>query len=219
MRAMILAAGYGKRMGILTKELPKPLLLKDKPLIAYHLQAMARAGIQEVVINLGYLGHKIEAALGRGEQFGVQIHYSYENPILETGGGIALALPLLGDEPFLVVSADIFTDFSFERLPRFPKGLIHMVMVDNPIHHPHGDYALIDQEIVENGTPLLNFSGIAVYRPELFVNCPKGAFPISLLFKKAIQACAVTGEYYAGLWHNIGTPEQLAELNESKFCL
>ena len=215
MRAMILAAGYGKRMGDLTAHLPKPLLLlKGKPLISYHLHAMARAGIQEVVINLGYLGHKIEALLGKGEQFGVRITYSYEEPILETGGGIAFALPLLGKEPFLVVSADIFTDFPFECLPKFPNGLIHMVMVDNPVHHPRGDYALIGQEVRENEGQLLNFAGIAVYRPELFADCPKGAFPISLLFKKAIQARAVTGEYYAGLWHNIGTPAQLAELNE-----
>ena len=215
MRAMILAAGYGKRMKTLTADLPKPLLpLRGKPLISYHLHAMAKAGIQEVIINLGYLGHKIEAVLGQGEQFGLRITYSYENPILETGGGIAFALPLLGEAPFLVVSADIFTDFPFERLPASPKGLIHMVMVDNPPHHPKGDYALAGDNILENGEPRLNFAGIAVYRPELFVDCPKGAFPISTLFKKAIQAQRVTGEYYAGLWHNIGTPEQLTELNE-----
>ncbi len=213
---MILAAGYGKRMGSLTIDLPKPLLLlRGQPLISYHLRAMARAGIQEVVINLGYLGHKIEEALGQGEQFNVRIHYSYEEPILETGGGIVYALPLLGEAPFMVVSADIFTDFPFEQLPKFPKGLAHLVMVDNPSHHPTGDYGLVGEAVMESGGPLLNFSGIGVYRPELFVDCPKGAFPIALLFKKAIQSHAVTGEYYAGLWHNIGTPLQLSELNDS----
>ncbi len=213
---MILAAGYGKRMGPLTAKIPKPLLLvKNKPLISYHLQAMARAGITEVVINVAYLGHKIEAALGQGEQFGVRISYSYEDPVLETGGGIAKALPLLGEEPFIVVSADVFTDFPFKRLPKFPKGLVHLVMVDNPSYHPRGDYALVDGVIAENGNALLNFAGIGVYRPELFVDCPTGAFPISLLFKKAMQKQAITGEYYQGLWHNIGTPEQLSLLNES----
>lgn len=214
MRAMILAAGVGARMRPLTNITPKPLLLvKGKPLIVYHLEALARAGIRDIVINLGHLGDKIEKFLGNGRPFNVNLTYSYENPILETGGGIAKALPLLGVDPFIVVSADIFTDYPFAQLPKNPVGLLHLVLVDNPPHHPQGDFALLDGWVGAKEGPLLNFAGIGVYRPELFRDCPKGIFPVSLLFKKAIANRQVTGEYYQGIWHNIGTPEQLATLN------
>jgi len=210
---MILAAGRGKRMGALTDNCPKPLLtLKNKPLIIYQIEALLRAGVKDIVINLGYLGHQIASKLGDGKQFGVRIQYSIEDPILETGGGVAKALPLLGHDPFIVVSSDIFTDYPYEQLPTDPQGLIHMVMVDNPPYHPKGDYALIDGKICETGGPLLNFGGIGVYRPELFINCPEGIFPLSVLYKKAIAEQQVTGEYYKGLWHNIGTPAQLKDL-------
>lgn len=213
MRAMILAAGRGKRMGFLTENTPKPLLkIKNKPLITHQIESLARAGIKDIVINLGYLGHKIEAALGHGKQFGVSIQYSVEDPILETGGGVAKALPLLGSDPFIVVSSDIYTDYPYEKLPKDPKGLVHMVMVDNPPYHPRGDYALIDGNIAETGRALLNFGGIGVYRPELFTGCPEGIFPLSVLYKKAIQAQQITGEYFQGVWHNIGTPDQLEAL-------
>ncbi len=213
---MILAAGRGKRMESLTDQIPKPLLsIKNKPLIVYHIMALKKAGIDDIVINLGYLGYKIQAALGNGSEWGVNIEYSPEDPVLETGGGIAKALALLGSDPFIALSSDIFTDFPFVCLPKKPKGLLHMVMVDNPPYHPVGDYALIHEKVCETGAPLLNFGGIAVYRPELFEGCPEGKFPVSLLFKKAIQAGLVTGEYYKGLWHNLGTPDQLLMLNES----
>jgi N-acetyl-alpha-D-muramate 1-phosphate uridylyltransferase len=215
MKAMILAAGRGLRMLPLTLNLPKPLLaVKGTPLIVYHLQAFRRAGIHEIVINLGHLGSKIEQFLGDGRQWGVQIHYSYEDPILETGGGIAKALPLLGTDPFLVVSSDVFTDFPFEHLPREPQGLIHLVMVDNPSYHPKGDYALQEGNLLKTGETLFNFGGIGIYRPALFMGCPEGAFPVSTLFEKAINLHQATGEYYRGFWHNIGTPEQLAILND-----
>ena len=213
---MILAAGRGKRMQSLTDQMPKPLLLiKNQPLIVYHLLNLKKAGIEDIVINLGYLGHKIKDALGNGTEWGVNIEYSPEDPILETGGGIAKALPLLGTDPFIALSSDIFTDFPFERLLFIPEGLVHMVMVDNPPYHPTGDYALLNGKVRETGDSLLNFGGIAVYRPELFIACPKGIFPVSILFKKAILSGMATGEYYQGMWHNLGTPEQLLSLNHS----
>jgi MurNAc alpha-1-phosphate uridylyltransferase len=211
MHAMILAAGRGKRMGSLTEHTPKPLLkIKNKPLITHQIEALARAGIKDIVMNVGYLGSQIEAALGNGKQFGVSIQYSPEDPVLETGGGVAKALPLLGSDPFIVVSSDIYTDYPYDKLPKDPNALIHMVMVDNPPYHPRGDYALVDGKIAETGGPLLNFGGIGVYRPELFAGCPVGIFPLAVLYKKAIQSQQITGEYYCGVWHNIGTPEQLA---------
>lgn len=210
MRAMILAAGRGKRMGALTNHTPKPLLLfRNKALIIYQIETLARAGIQDIVINLGYLGYKIAETLGTGKQFGVNIVYSVEDPILETGGGVAKALPLLGADPFIVISSDIYTDYPYEKLPKEPEGLIHMVMVDNPPYHPRGDYALVNGKISESGASLLNFGGIGVYRPELFEGCPEGIFPLAVLYQRAIQAQQVTGEYYQGVWHNIGTPDQL----------
>ena len=213
MKAMILAAGRGKRMKDLTTKLPKPLLLiKGEPLIVHQIKALKNAGICDIVINLHYLGDMIKAELKKGDSWGVNIEYSEEDPVLETGGGIAKALPLLGDKPFVVISSDVYTDYSYQQLPHAISGLLHMVLVDNPPHHPTGDYALIHGKVREAGGPLLNFGGIAVYHPELFVGCPQGYFPISLLFKKAIQADQVTGEYYQGVWHNLGTPEQLAEL-------
>ncbi|HQY22277.1 MAG TPA: sugar phosphate nucleotidyltransferase, partial [Gammaproteobacteria bacterium] len=126
MRAMILAAGRGKRMGTLTDHTPKPLLsIKSKPLIVYQIEALRDAGVEAFVINLGYLGHKIEAALGNGARFGVRIQYSLEDPVLETGGGVVKALPLLGRDPFIVVSSDIYTDFPYKQLPKDPEGLVH----------------------------------------------------------------------------------------------
>jgi MurNAc alpha-1-phosphate uridylyltransferase len=215
MQAMILAAGRGKRMGALTDHIPKPLLpIKNKPLIVYQIEALKDAGVEAFVINLGHLGHKIEAALGNGTKFGVQIQYSLEDPVLETGGGVAKALPLLGSDPFIVVSSDIYTDFPYKKLPKDPKGLVHLVMVDNPPHHPRGDYGLVDGKICKMGEPLFNFGGIGVYRPELFIGCPEGSFPLYVLYEKAIKEQQISGEYYQGLWHNIGKPEQLADLNQ-----
>ncbi len=220
MRAMILAAGEGKRMRPLTDHTPKPLLLVAKqPLITYHLKSFKMAGITEVVINLGYLGEKIENYLGNGTEYGVNIQYSYEDPILETGGGIKKALPLLGKNPFIAVSGDVLTDFDFRKLPKEPMGLAHLVLTDNPPHHLKGDYALINNYIVESGGPLLNFGGIGVYRPELFESCPEGRYPLPLLFKQAIAQGQITGEHFSGLWHNIGTPEQLQTIALQKNIL
>ena len=214
MRAMILAAGRGKRMGALTDHMPKPLLLiKQKPLIVYQIEALREAGVEVFIINLGYLGYKIAARLGDGKQFGVQIKYSLEDPVLETGGGVLKALPLLGADPFIVVSGDIYTDFPYKKLPKNPKDLLHLVMVDNPPHHPRGDYTLVDGKISKTGQPLFNFGGIGVYRSELFLGCQEGRFPLKVLYEKAIKEQKVSGEYYPGLWHNVGTSAQLADLN------
>lgn len=220
MRAIILSAGLGKRMLPLTLHTPKPLLqVAGDPLIVHHIRNLSLAGIHEIVINLGHLGEKIKATLGNGATFGVNLAYSFEDPILETAGGIkqALALDLLGQDPFIAVSSDLFTDFPFANLPMIPKGLIHMILTDNPPHHPKGDYALMGEKVVEkapepNGS-LLNFAGIAVYRPELFEACPEGIYKLPQLFKTAFSSNSITGEYYRGIWYNIGTPEDLQAVN------
>lgn len=215
MRAMILSAGRGKRMRPLTDTCPKPLLtVHHKPLIVYHIEALQRAGIKEIVINLGYLGQKIKEELGNGEKFGVDIQYSWEDPILETAGGIMQALPFLGDKPFIAVSADIFTDYPFERLPKEPEGLVHLVLTDNPPHHARGDFALSEGRINETDKPLYNFAGIGVYRQELFKDYKPQVLPLYPFYKKAIENNQITGEHYAGLWYNVGTPEQLLTLNQ-----
>lgn len=221
MKAMILAAGQGQRMRPLTDHLPKPLLTVGKdPLIVHHIKNLASAGIREIVINLGHLGDKLKSALGDGRQYNVSIEYSPENPVLETGGGIAQALNLLGEKPFIALSGDIYTDFPFSALPQEPKGLAHLVLVDNPPHHPRGDYALNGEYVEKTGECMLNFGGIGVYRPELFAGCPKGPFPLPKLFESALAnqtihgTLHISGEYYNGRWFNIGTAEQLKYVNE-----
>lgn len=219
---MILAAGKGERMRPLTDSLPKPLLtVLGKPIITYHLTALAKAGIRDIVINLGHLGDKIVETLGDGSRFNVNIQYSYEDPILETAGGIKQALPLLGEEPFIAVSGDILTDFNFSKLPTTLEGLAHLVLTENPPHHPKGDFALQNGLVVDLPDPLLtaptlfNFAGIGVYSPEFFENCPKGAYPLGKLFKTAIKSKQITGEFFKGVWYNIGTPEQLKDVEKS----
>lgn len=219
MKAIILAAGLGKRLQPLTHRTPKPLLkVCNKPIIVYHIEALAKAGICEIVINinLAHLGQQIEDYLGNGQQWQVNIQYSKENPALETGGGIYKALPLLGSKPFVAVSGDVLTHFPFERLPKNPSGLAHLVLVDNPPFHPKGDYALINGFVSEVGGSLLNFAGIGVYRPELFAGCPLGAFRLPSLFKKPMLEQKITGEYYSGFWHNIGTIEDLKQAEASQ---
>ncbi len=212
MKAMILAAGRGERMRPLTDTTPKPLLRAGgKALIEYHLEALAHAGIKELVVNHAHLGDRIEAALGDGSGYGVAITYSPETSALETGGGIFQALSRLGPGPFVVVNGDIWTDFPFQRLPE-PKGLAHLVLVDNPSHHSGGDFALRGGRVETDGTRL-TFSGIGVYRPELFEGCRPGAFRLAPLLRRAMEAGDVSGEHYRGRWMDIGTPERLAELN------
>jgi len=217
MKAMILAAGRGERMRPLTDTIPKPLLrIGGQTLVERHIQALARAGFRELVINYAYLGEKLVAALGDGGVYGVEIYYSPEQPgALETGGGIFNALPLLGEAPFVVVNADIWTDFPFERLPLQPTGLAHLVMVDNPAHHPAGDFSLTQGRLATQGPAMLTFAGIGVYRPGLFADCRTGAYPLAPLLREAMADDKVSGEHFHGTWFDIGTPERLAAVNET----
>jgi N-acetyl-alpha-D-muramate 1-phosphate uridylyltransferase len=215
MKAMILAAGRGERMRPLTDDTPKPLLrIGGQTLIERHVHALARAGITELVINHAYLGEQIVKSLGNGAAYGVHIRYSHEaDGSLETGGGIMHALPLLGAEPFLVVNGDVWTDFSFDTLSPQIDGLAHLVMVANPVNHPQGDFSLSEGRLSQQGPAMLTYSGIGVYRPELFAGSRPGVFPLAPLLRRAMDAGQVSGEHYAGSWFDIGTPERLDEVN------
>ena len=212
---MILAAGRGERLRPLTDHTPKPLLfVGGKRLIEYHLLNLVAAGFQDIVINHAHLGEQIETVLGDGQQYGAKLVYSPEGEALETGGGIFRALPLLGNQPFVVVNADIWCDYPFERLRFQPSGLAHLVLVDNPPQHPRGDFNLQDNQVYAEGSPRLTFSGIGVYRPELFQHCQAGRFPLAPLLKQTMAHNQVSGEYYSGQWCDIGTPERLKALEK-----
>lgn len=221
MKAMILAAGRGERMRPLTDHTPKSLLLAArKPLIVWHMEALARAGIRDVVINHAYLGYMIEAALGDGGQFGVRIRYSPEREALETAGGIAHALPLLGIEPFAVINADVYTDFDLSQLVAIasqiqvtgPKAAL--VLVPNPQHHPAGDFSLHNGFVSNDDIERLTFSGIGVYHPSLFADIGAGQrAPLGPMLKRLAEAGQVRGVVHRGLWMDIGTPERLDSLN------
>jgi MurNAc alpha-1-phosphate uridylyltransferase len=214
---MLLAAGRGERMRPLTDHTPKPLLaVRGQPLIVHHLQRLAGAGVREIVINLAWLGSRIRTALGDGREFGVSIRYSDEGPeALETGGGIFRALPLLGTEPFLVVNADIFTDFDFAQLVSAATGQALLVLVPNPAQHPAGDFGLEAGYITE-APPRWTYSGIGVFNASLFEGCQAGRFPLKPLLQRAIAAHALRGELYRGLWSDIGTPDRLAALENTR---
>ena len=213
MKAMILAAGRGERMRPLTEHTPKPLLrVGGKALIEYHIESLIAAGIEEIVINHAWLGEQIEKTLGSGERFGINLRYSAEGNALETAGGIIRALPLLGDI-FIALNADIWTDYPLGELPDSPEGLAHLVMVDNTPHHTQGDFALQDGRLNVEASPRLTFSGIGVYRAELFAGLTDGVRPLGPLLRKAMQAGKVSGEHYHGQWMDVGTPERLAELD------
>lgn len=219
MKAMILAAGRGERMRPLTDTTPKPLLvLRGKPVAVWVIERLARAGIRQLVVNHAHLGNKIEQALGDGRDFGVEIRYSPEAEALETAGGIANALPLLGAEPFVVVNGDIYCDFDFGRLLRqsLDARLAHLVLVPNPQHNPNGDFALDGSKVALDGGPRNTFSGIALYRPEFFGGVTRGAkAKLAPLLTEAIRQGRISGELHPGVWHDIGTPERLAALNRS----
>ncbi len=215
-RAILLAAGRGERLRPITDSLPKPLVgIGGKPLIVYHLEALARAGIRDVVINLSWLGEKIRAALGDGAGYGVRISYSEEGPVpLETGGGIYRALPLLGPDPFLVVNADIWTDMDLSRVPTLDDSAdARLVLAPNPPHHPRGDFGLEGDSVVEREADRFTYTGIGVYRPRLFAGCEPGRFPLLPLLKRAIAARRLRGEVYRGEWLDIGSPDRLAWLD------
>lgn len=218
MKAMILAAGRGERMRPLTDERPKPLIeLAGRPLIEHPLQALAAAGVRDFVINLGYRGGQIRDWLGDGGRWGVRIAYSDEgDPPLETGGGVLRALPMLGAEPFILVNADVHAQSPWDRLvtaaSQLPASdLAHLLLVPNPPHHPVGDFELRADGRIASGGERLTFSGLSVLRPELFAGCRDTRFPIAPLWRAAAERGTLSGERFAGLWCDLGTPERLAE--------
>jgi N-acetyl-alpha-D-muramate 1-phosphate uridylyltransferase len=216
MKAMLLAAGRGERMRPLTDVTPKPLLMvAGRPLIAWHLARLAAAGIRDVVINLSWLGEQIAAALGDGAAQGVRIHYSREPwPALETGGGIRQALPLLGEEPFLLVNGDVYTDVDFAALRLAPGDLAQLVLVPNPPHHVKGDFHLDGGRITEQQGERLTYSGIAMLHPALLAQAEPGRFPLLPWLLKARDAGRLGGQRHAGVWIDVGTPERLADLDD-----
>lgn len=216
MKAIILAAGRGERMRPLTDNLPKPLLkVGGKMLIEYHLEKLKSAGISEVVINHAWLGDKIEQALGDGSRYGLNILYSAEIEALETAGGIINALPLLGkDDVFVVINGDVYCDYDISNLPTSISGLAHLLLVNNPLHHPQGDFVLTKSGTVDQeGENKLTYSGIGVYHPDLFKDYAKGKQALAPVLRGAMQHHQVSGEFYQGVWHDIGTPERLNELD------
>lgn len=220
MKAMILAAGRGLRMGDLTKDLPKPLLiLRGRPLIEWHLKKLANAGFKEVVINVSYLPNKIKDFVGDGSEWGLHVTFSEESPVLETGGGIKKALPLLGLDSFLVINADIYSNFDYKKLRNFflKKGIdAHLILVKNPEHNLKGDFGLTDSSnLVLNKMPLYTFSGIAVYHPRFFSNLEaEKKIQLLPLLKNAISKKSIKGELFQGEWSDVGTPLRLNNLNK-----
>ena len=225
MKAMILAAGRGERMRPLTDHTPKPLLkVGGKPLIVWHIENLAKAGFKEIIINHAHLGQQIEDALGDGKTWGVSIQYSPEKVALETAGGIANALHLLADEPFLVVNGDTFTDINFHSTALhasihaasgcIKNPLAHLVLINNPPQHPKGDFAIENGLLKNTGKTMLTFSGVGVYHPDLFANIKRGE-PAKLapLLRQAIAENQATAEHHQGVWHDIGTPERLKALD------
>ena len=226
MKALIFAAGLGERMRPLTDRTPKPLLpAGGKPLIVWHLEKLAAAGVREVVINTSWLAEQFPQTLGNGERWGLRIVYSYEGQTpLETGGGLLHALPLLGDAPFLLVNGDIWTDYDFARLPNQPEGLAHLVMVDRPVQAAHGDFALDKSGHVRaDGTPLLTYAGLGIYRPQLLSNwrdfvadagsqAEPPRFRLAPVLRAQMTSGMIGGEYHSGRWTDVGTPQRLEQL-------
>jgi MurNAc alpha-1-phosphate uridylyltransferase len=226
MRAMILAAGRGERMRPLTDHTPKPLLqVRGKPLIVWHIERLVAAKIIDIVINHAWLGEQIEAALGDGCRWGARIRYSAEQPALETAGGIARALPLLGEAPFLVVNGDIWCDWTMDRAHEQLERMMQrraatwLLLVDNPPHHPQGDFVLQpDGALALTGDPRLTFAGIALYAPAFFSKVTPGeAVPLAPLLRDTIANGAALGEHHRGEWVDVGTPARLDELNISQY--
>ncbi len=217
---MILAAGRGERMRPLTNSMPKPLLrVGGRSLIDYHIEALARAGVDEIVINLAWQGARIRETIGDGASYGLSISYSDEgSEALETGGGIHHALPLLGPDPFWLVNGDIYCEFDYPARPLDDTVMAHLFMVPNPEHHPAGDFALVRGRVLSTrastGGPTWTYSGIALLRPSLFAGCRPGKFPLVPLLTAAMTQEAVTGETFDGRWVDVGTPERLTALED-----
>jgi MurNAc alpha-1-phosphate uridylyltransferase len=213
--AMILAAGRGERLRPMTDTIPKPMLpVRGQPLIERHVIALARAGMERIVINLAWLGARISEYLGDGARYGVSIVYSEERPrALETAGGIFRALPLLAPGPFAVVNGDVYTDFPFESLQIAAGHDAHLVLVPNPTQHPQGDFGLHEGLALAAAANKHTFSGIAVYRSTFFAGCSDGVFPLKPLLLRSMAAKRCSAQLYTGVWEDIGTPERLQALN------
>ncbi|MEO9078441.1 MAG: N-acetylmuramate alpha-1-phosphate uridylyltransferase MurU [Rhodanobacter sp.] len=226
--ALIFAAGLGERMRPLTDHTPKPLLsVGGKPLIEWHLEKLASAGVHYVVINTSHLAEQFPASLGDGSRWGLRIRYAYEGPTpLETGGGMLNALPLLGPEPFIAISADVWCDADLGRLPTVPVGLAHLLMVDNPSHHAEGDFALDEHGVLHpSGEPKLTFSGIGVFRREFLrdweavagtpsaPSASSASFKLRPMLLHAMTHHSVTGSHHAGRWTDVGTAARLQQID------
>ena len=231
MKALIFAAGFGERMRPLTEHTPKPLLeVGGQPLIVWHLRRLAALGVSEVVINTSWLAEQFPQVLGDGAAFGLRLHYSFEGGTpLETGGGMLQALPLLGDAPFIALNGDIWCDFDLAQLPAAPAGAAHLLLVDNPAHHPSGDFVLDANGQVrdrDDDHPALTFAGIGLYRPSVLqdwrqvIGNAEGAeatpprFKLAPLLRAAMAAGRVSGQHHRGRWTDVGTPQRLHELNQ-----
>lgn len=213
MKAMILAAGLGKRMRPLTDHCPKPLLpVAGKPLIVHHLERLQRAGIEDVIINVSYRAEQIIQAIGDGRAYGVNIQWSHEATPLETGGGIQKALPLLGKEPFLLVNGDVWCDYLPSNTQLNRSDLAHLILVNNPDHHPEGDFALDKGRVLNQGAQRYTYAGVSIIHPRLLAGQPTEAFALAPLLKNAMHEQQVSGEHFAGHWVDVGTPERLAAL-------
>lgn len=220
MKIMLLAAGRGERMRPLSDHTPKPLLeVGGKALIVWHIENLARSGLTDLLINHAHLGEQIVRYLGDGKHFGVNIRYSAEPIALETAGGIANALCILGDAPFAVINADIYCDYDFAQLPLRAATLsknsdtAHLVLVNNPEQHPKGDFGLQDARVTDT-SPKLTFSGIGIYSPAIFHSIPPGSLaPLAPLLRDQIARGKVSGEHYSGHWVDVGTPQRLQQLD------
>ncbi|MCP4278096.1 MAG: nucleotidyltransferase family protein [Gammaproteobacteria bacterium] len=214
MKAIILSAGRGERMRPLTDNTPKALLrVGEKALIEYHLEALAAAGVTDVVINLAWLGEQIPERLGNGSRYGLAIEYSHEGQAaLETGGGIVHALELLGPQPFWVVNGDIYTNFTFDNNYLADSDLGRLVLVPNPEHNPAGDFGLSDARVVNSAQQMHTYSGIALFRPELFAGQQEDAFPLAPILRTVVDQDRLAGQLHEGLWIDVGTPARLAQV-------
>jgi len=219
MRAMILAAGRGERMRPLTDSLPKPLLeVQGKPLILWHIERLAKNGFKDIVINIAHLGDKIPDYLGDGSQWQVNLHYSDEQKsgALESAGGIKKALPLLGDKPFLVVNGDVFCDYEFDNNFNLHGKKAHLILVPNPPHNLKGDFGVKGDTLLNDAKEMFTFSGIGYYEPSFFKDTQLQKSALAPLLRKAIEKNEISGEVFNNMWHDIGTPQRLKEINDDK---
>jgi len=221
MKAMILAAGRGERMRPLTDVLPKPLLeVHGKALILWHIEKLVQAGFEEIVINIAHLGGKIVEKIGDGSEYGIKITYSDERDegALESAGGIIKALPLLGDEIFLVVNGDVYSNYLFDSNFELGKDLAHLILVKNPEHNNTGDFGLNENRILNHSSDNKTFSGIAYYNPKLFASTSYGKSALAPILRDFIRDNKISGSIHAGYWHDIGTPQRLEDINKEDKC-